>query len=291
MFINFAEIYHFFFKSFDISKNIKTLENLKNDWINSFLLLKQSFYYLLILSCIILFFVPLIVLNILILAYDDFNTIEMFICAFLVLDIVYFLVISFLFLYNSKKIFWYGRVFWNYSDLYQKILNWNKNFEKFFNQSMFCYILLFFLSIYMIVNVFILFFDGEISLMDFWLWTLSAFIFFVQLYLIFVHRKKIINFELNFYFVYKGNIFINKQDWLNSTVYNLSADKIKTFEFTYPPKFFAKLFNYWDINILTEWDTNWISTTKFMFVQYDDQIISEIINVLKVKINTTDDAN
>lgn len=80
--------------------------------------------------------------------------------------------------------------------------------------------------------------------------------------------------------VVPGKIFFVNQSGVLSAVQTIESDKIKTVQSSFPSKI-ASFFNYWTINVLTEWDTQAMMWTMSMYyVTNPDWVVANIQTLL-----------
>lgn len=80
-----------------------------------------------------------------------------------------------------------------------------------------------------------------------------------------------------------GKIFFVNQSGVLSSIQTIESDKIKTVRSAFPSKI-ASFFNYWTVDILTEWDNQGMMGTMSMYyVTNPDEVVANIQSLLDKK--------
>lgn len=266
MVFNFRSIFEYIFKSFDVAWDTKLLEKFENDWIRFLILIKRHWIYSILHSWRVIFVIIIWLVNVYLLTFANDN-IELFpsiIAAFLFINIIYWLFIVVLFIFKFYKINWsYPYI----EDIHSAIKKSKKSdilFTRFFNQTIFLFLVLFVLTIFTFVT-------SIIALVSwwaywFWVWILNSFLLLGQTMLFFWYLKKMINQEMDFKIVIPWQIIFYNQRWILWDSQSMNSRKIKTMNSSYR-WLLGSFFNYWDIIVLSEWDQkdNWEMTMDYIW--------------------------
>lgn len=274
--LNFKKVFEFLFKSFDISWDTKLLEKLEKDWLRFLMVIKRHWMYSVLNLWIVFIVLIITIINLIILFKWDI--ISKIIWIFLALNIIYWIVIVFLYIFRFYKINW------NYpyiEDIYSSINKSRKSdevFTKFFNQTIFLFLLLFSITLFSVINSIMYI----INWWAFWFWAqiLNVFLLIVELILFYSFLLKMINQEMDFKVIVPGQILFFDQKWVLSDSQSMNANKIKTLNTEYS-WFLWSFFNYWNIIILSEWDQGWNWEMKMNFIWNPQNTVKEIEKVLK----------
>ena len=80
-----------------------------------------------------------------------------------------------------------------------------------------------------------------------------------------------------------GKIFFVNQSGVLSSIQTIESDKIKTVRSAFPSKI-ASFFNYWTVDILTEWvNQGMMGTMSMYYVTNPDEVVANIQSLLDKK--------
>lgn len=276
--INFRTIIEFLFKSFDISGDTKLLEKFENDGIRFLILVKRHWIYGILKSWRVLFVLWIAFVNTYLLFSSEWNTImSEIIGVFLLINVLYWVIIIIIYMYKFYKIQWNQPYI---EDIYTCIKKSKESdiiFTKFFNQTLFLFIILFWITIFSCFSAIShLLLWGTAA---FWIWIANAFLLIIQLMLFYSYLAALINQEMDFKIVVPGQIIFYNQKWMLWDSQSMNASKIKTLNTKYP-WLFGSFFNYGDVLILTEWDQKDNGEMKMDFIWNPTQTVKEIQKVL-----------
>ena len=159
-------------------------------------------------------------------------------------------------------------------------------FKKIFNHTIFLFILISLITIFTvwssIYNSFI------IENTDFWVQIINAFLCIAQFFLFASYLPKLMNQEMDFRLVIPWNLIFVNQNWFLSNTQNMKSNKIKTINTDFA-WILGSFFNYWDIVILTEWDSanDWKMLLDFAWDPV--QTVKEIEKVLNNNLQAIED--
>lgn len=281
--LNFRKIFEFLFKSFDISWDTKLIEKLELDWVRFLMIVKRHWIYWIIHSWRVLFVLVIAFINSYLLLFwsSDWHTLLWsIIWIFLLLNVFYWTFIIITYLINFYKIVWSKPVITDIYTAIKKSRESDEIFTKFFNQTLFLLILLFWITIFTsftAISEFIIWWTT-----NFWVWVINAILLIVQLGLFYSYLLNMINLEMDFNIVIWEKIYFFNQRWVLWDSQNMNANKIKTMNTKYA-WLIGSFFNYWEIIILSEGD-NWDKTWE-MRMAYIWDPTGSVKNIQKVLNN------
>ncbi len=281
--LNFRKIFEFLFKSFDISWDTKLIEKLELDGVRFLMIIKRHWIYWIIHSWRVLFVLIIAFINSYLLLFwsSDWHTLLWsIIWIFLLLNVFYWTFIIIIYLVNFYKIVWSKPVITDIYTAIKKSRESDEIFTKFFNQTLFLLILLFWITIFTsftAISEFIIWWTT-----NFWVWVINAILLIVQLGLFYSYLLNMINLEMDFNIVIWEKIYFFNQRWVLWDSQNMNANKIKTMNTKYA-WLIGSFFNYWEIIILSEGD-NWDKTWE-MRMSYIWDPTGSVKNIQKVLAN------
>jgi len=251
--INFRFIIEKLFKSFDISNDLKLIERLEKDWIRFLMIIKRHWFYWVINSwrVILSFIIVLINSYLLIFWSKTEDIIWVIIWIFLFINIVYWIFVIILYLYRFYKIHGSEPYIEDVYSSIRKAKLWNEAFTKFFNQTIFLFILNIAIFFFIVFSMVFMDYSFGFSI-------LNLFLIFIQIWLFYSFLNHMINIEMDFKVCVPWSIIFYNQKWLLSDTQTIDSTKIKSMNSNYPG-IIASIFKYWNILILAEWDqkNNW----------------------------------
>lgn len=279
MLINFRSAFEKVFKSFDVAWDTKSLEKLEQEWHRFVLLIKRHWIFSILSSWRVIFVIIIWFANIYLLTFWNQNKdlISVILWIFLLFNIVYWVSIVFWYIYRFYKIQWSNP---HIEDIYSAIKQSKDNdkiFQSFFNQTVFLLILLFIITVISVITwiIWLLKWWSE----TFWVWIFNAFLLLFQLGLFYWYLMKMINQEMDFKIIIPGQIRFFNQRWVLWDSQNMNANKIKTFNTKYSWILWS-FFNYWDIIILSEWDSRDTWKMRMDYIWNPTKTVKEIEKVL-----------
>ncbi len=290
MFINFRNIYEFFFKSFNISLDTKMLETIKKEWVKHVLIIKRSWIFGLFESWILLIIFLIMLTNCYLLFKNFWNSIHTYtLVSLLTINILYWFYSVIVFLYKFKKIWGVKNEIHDINYSTKLLQEWNIIFTKFFNQTIFNYLLLIWITIYIILDFFI-----SKNFLQIWIYgTTNIILLFIQIFLSSKFKKRLIDLQMDFCVIMPWKILIFNQTWVYMETKNMEANKIKTIT-SKIPNFLWSIFNFWDITILAEWDDSSWESLWFLNLYYVNdpyKTVEEINKLLWWKIQEINKEN
>lgn len=274
--IAFHKIYLKIFHSLNFSTEQQLLEELEQDGITEFLIIKRSWIYWLKLF-------GFVFIAILLLFTQVFIFIEYFSSFFTnVIISGSLLIVWFLLLYDSIWYLWAYKkshsqsyIETNISTLIQNNNIVNKKFIRFFNLSVFINLLLL-LILWEILIFTTVFYSWE----QLFLIIIEIFLILIIYFLISTHRKLIMNLELDFSLVIPKSFYIINQKGVLSGKQCIIPQNIKTIEWKYSTRIWSVLW-YGDIKIFLEWNipqAQWL--VKLDHVRHPEKVVNLINKVL-----------
>lgn len=280
MLINFKTILEKILKSFDVSADTKAIERLKHDWIRFLMVIKRHWIYGIIHSWRVLAVLIISFANAYFLIFDEnHNYFSIAIAIFLIINVLYWCYIIIDYLYHFFKIHGSTPHIEDIESAIAKNKKWDIIFTKFFNQTIFLFIIMLLIAVFIILYTFYTIKSFE-DVWFVWINTLNIFLIIVQLWLFIGYLKNMVNLEMDFNIVVPEKIYFYNQAFLLGSSQSMNAEKIKTMNTVYP-WYIASFFNYWNIIIFTEWDNetnNWQMAMSYIW--HPNKAIKEIQTVL-----------
>lgn len=273
--LNFRKGFEFLFKSFDISWDTKILKKLEQDWHRFLMVIKKHWIYSIFNLRIVFFVIIITIINLTILFW--WNYINILIWLFLLLNILYWIFVIFSYIYKFYKINWSSPCIEDIYTAINKSIKSDEIFSKFFNQTIFLFIILFLITIFSIISSIF-----YIIKWNFWFWIQlsNVFLFIIEVILFYMFLLRMINQEMDFKIIIPWQIMFFDQKWILWDSQNMNASKIKTINTEYSGLLWS-LLNYWDILILSEWDQWWNWQMRIDFVWNPNNTVKEIEKILQ----------
>lgn len=275
--IPFHRIYSWLFKSFAIGQENKIIEQFIEQWYQKIMIIKRSWFFVLwifITRGILIFSLSLVS------TWIAWNNIEIkefqYVITFsnIIMAVIMFLS-SFIYLRHFRRVHSNtDKIITDLDKLKNDLKSWDEYFIRFFNWSLTNQVLLVFLVIVEISFIFLhsnkIFTNNHI-----WFLILDFVIIISQFTFLEQYRKKMIDAEMDFNIIVHGKIFLINQSWVLSNTQTIESDKIKTIRSSFPDKI-SSIFNYWNIEILTEWDTAMMWALTMNHVMNPSQVVSSM---------------
>lgn len=279
MIINFRKITEVLFKSFDVAWDTKLIEKFETDWIRFLMIIKRHWIYAIISSWRVIFVWIIAFVNIYLLAFANENpdNISIIISILLAINVIYWIYIVIKYIYSFCVVQWNKPYIEDIYSAIKKSKDSDWIFTKFYNQTIFLLIFLFWITIFSI-------FTSVTNILEnldwtFSFWVINAALLIVQLLLFYSFLNKMINLEMDYKLVIPWKIFFYNQRWIFWDSQTMNSNKIKTINTKYS-WILNSLFNYWDIIVLSEWDkeNNW--EMQMDYVGYPQKTVEEMNKVL-----------
>lgn len=279
MALNFRKWFEKIFKSFDVAGDTKLIEKLESDWNRFLMLVKRHWIYSILHSWRVFLVIIIWFINVylLVISNQNLDIISIVIAVFLFLSITYWVIVVLMYIYRFYKIQWsYPYI----EDIYSCIKRSKDSdlaFTKFFNQTIFLLVVLFFITLFTTVSSIISILSWWA--LSFWFGILNSFLLIFQLTIFYSYLSKMINQEMDFKIIVPWQIIFYNQRWLLWDNQTMNSNKIKTMNSSYR-WLLGSFFNYWDIVVLSEWDQkdNWEMTMDYIW--FPSKTLKEMEKVL-----------
>lgn len=274
--INFRTIYESLFSSFDVAADTKMVEELEKDWVDKLMIIKRSWIFGLFISWMFIVVFCLMLLNSY-LIYSEFlnKNIAYIIISILWFNILYWIYSVISYFIKFRNIYWIRHKIITVSELKDELVEWDIAFTKFFNQTIFNYLLLIFTAIYIVYYIFFVKWFENFT----FYWLLSIVFMFLQIFMSSKFKKRMCDLEMDFSIIVPWRIIFYNQSWILRNLVTINSDKIKTITSKFA-NFLWSLFNYWDIVILTEWDTANMWEMRLFFISHPTETVHDINELL-----------
>lgn len=273
--IPFDRIYSFFFKSFNIDSETETIIRLKEEWVKEMMIIKRSWIFALKTIWIPMFLIAIGSTNIFIsLFYIKDSLLQSILITGVSVSLILFIISVILYLYRFRKTYSFPKIENNIEGLIEKLKTGDIDFTRFFNQSIlnqWIVIGLICTSIYFIINNW----TNSLELMS----IIDSGLLFLQWIFLSIYRKRMMDLEMDYNIIIPGRIIFVNQSWLLSSSFSVEWDKIKTISASYPSTI-ASIFQYGNIDILTEWDSGSFLGTMSMYYVTDPNEAVRLIQIL-----------
>lgn len=275
--INFRLIYEKIFNSFDISADTKFIEELEKDWIEKIMIIKRSRIFGVFISRMFLIILILMIWNSY-LIYLNFSK-ELYtayiLIGLLIFNILYWIISVLLYFKKFSNIYWRRPQIIETKNLKELLKLWDKAFEKFFNQTIFNYFILIWVVIYICYDL--VFWQWITNVWA--LWITNIILLIAQIHLSSKFKKKMCDLEMDFSLIMPGKVIFYNQSWLLRNILTINSEKIKTITSNFG-SFIWSVFNYWNIVVMTEGDSEDIWEMKLFFISHPTETVYEINELL-----------
>jgi lipopolysaccharide/colanic/teichoic acid biosynthesis glycosyltransferase len=274
--IPFHKAYLKIFHSLNFSAEQELLEELQQEWIKNFLIIKRSWIYglklfgLILIATILLFIQGFIFIE----YFNSFFT-NIILSGSLLIIWLLLLYDSIWYLWSYKNNHSEAYIEENISFLIKKNNKVNRKFIRFFNISVFTSFLLILVLLEILIFSTIFYTWEQIALVF-----LEVFLILFTYFLVSTHRKLIMNLELDFSLVVPGSFYVVNQKWVLSWRQCIIPQNIKTVEGKYSSTMWSILW-YGDIKIFLEWNipqAQWL--IKLDHIQYPEKVVNFVNKVL-----------
>lgn len=274
--LNFRKLYEIIFKSFNVAADTEMVEQLENDNIEKMIIIKRSWIFGIFISGKFISMLLIMIINIYLIHLNFSDPTESWILMWiLVFNMLYWIYSIMIYFSKFRKIYWERSKIVDTKTIKTQLQEWDIAFSKFFNQTIFNYFILIWISIYIIYD---LIFIAWFSTITAYGW-LNIFLLLTQIYLSKKFKKRMIDLEMDFSIVVPWKIIFYNQSWLKRTVLTINSEKIKTITSSHA-KLIWSIFNYWTITIFTEWDSASMGEMTFMYVASPSETVYEINELL-----------
>ena len=282
--IPFYKLYGWFFSSFKVDSDTEFL-NKNHEKYGRVMVIKRSWLFGLFASWLLLAIWVLAIVNI-------FNTIHsVWLSPFWVSLVILFIISFWLllrssisYLYKYKKTYNEWNIIRELEEVRKDLEYGDELFINFFNQitqNIFLFAIIILLEIWYVVYNFLYNPSFEVSILSS---ILDIFLLGLQIYVMWLYKKKMIDIEMDYSIVVPGTIYFINQTWMYSQNQNLNTDKIKTVN-SRTWNFFQSFFNLWSITILTEWDqVNW--QMEIYYIEDPKKTVEQMKSLLEYKTPT-----
>ncbi|MDD2516147.1 MAG: hypothetical protein PHO80_05385 [Candidatus Gracilibacteria bacterium] len=277
MLINFARIYEKLFKSFSIYGDTNVVKELEENGIPYLMIIKRSWIFGLIISRILVVIFIIMLMNCY-LVYKNFgnNTVTYVIIGILVFNILFWIYSVWSYLMRFKKIYGEKNIILKIKDLEEKLTKGDIAFERFFNQTIFNYILLFLITIYIVSNFII---TGKVLKEGFWALANIA-LFIIQIFLASGMKKRFIDMQMDFNIITPKRVLFYNQSGMLMESQSIETRKIKTITCSYP-NFIFSFFNLGNLAVSTEGDETARKEFSMFYVSSPVETVEEINSLIK----------
>jgi hypothetical protein len=276
MMFNFIRIYEALFKSFNVSADTELVSLLEADWIKNLMIIKRSWIFGLFKSWIFLLIILVMCLNVFLIYLNFEGSTESWILIWiLVFAILYWFLSVFIYFRKFKHIYWERAIICDTASKKQQLMTWDEAFKKFFNQTIFNYFVVLWITAYIAYYIiFIAWF------MKAWIYGfLNIFFLLAQIFLSIKFKKRMLDLEMDFAIVIPGKIMFYNQSNLQRSEATINSEKIKTITSEYAWLFWSML-NYWDVTVMTEWDEANVWEMKLHYIPFPTETVYEINELL-----------
>ena len=279
MIINFRRLYEALFKSFNVAADTELVNRLESDWVNKLIILKRSWLFWLFISWkfIVMFLIMLANVYLVYLNFKD-PTIAWIIIWVILFNILYWILSVLIYFSKFRRIYWVRSTIVDVPTIKVKLNEWDIAFTKFFNQTIFNYFVLIWITIFIAYQIiFVLWFT------ELWLyWWLNIFLLLTQIYISAKFKKRMLDLEMDFAIVIPWKIMFYNQSNLTRSVQTINSEKIKTITSKHA-RLVWSVFNFWDITILTEWDEANMWEMNLQYIASPSDTVYEINELLWIK--------
>ncbi len=279
--IPFHRIYSWLFKSFRISSETELIDRLIEEGEKTIMIVKRSWIFWLFIA-----WLPLVIIGL--------SWISIYIAITqLTIDVIRYPIIIGNILLTTIIILSTLRYITHFRDIHgntwivtdvrklrENLHLWDTYFIHFFDWSITNQVVLFSTIIIEIILVFI--YRAHIE-SHIWILTLDVIVMFIEMIFLKLYRKRMVDLEMDYNVIIPGKIFFVNQSGVLSSIQTIESDKIKTVRSAFPSKI-ASFFNYWTVDILTEWDNQGMMGTMSMYyVTNPDEVVANIQSLLDKK--------
>lgn len=278
--INFRGLYETVFKSFNVAADTELITKFEADWISKLIIIKRSWLFWLFISWKFFMMFAIMIVNIY-LIYLNFTdpTVAWVLIWILVFNILYWIISVLIYFSKFRKIYWERSMIVETADIKTKLAEWDIAFTKFFNQTIFNYFILIWITGFIAYEIIFVLWFSEV-----WMyWWLNIFLLFVQIYISTKFKKRMLDLEMDFAVVIPWKIIFYNQSNLTRSVQTINSEKIKTITSKHA-KIVWSIFNFWDITIMTEWDEANIWEMTFSYISCPSETVYEINELLGMEI-------
>jgi len=274
--INFRWAYELIFKSFDVAADTSLVNKLETDWVKKMIIIKRSWLFWLFISWMFVAMFTIMLVNAF-LIYINFSdqTTSWILIWILVFNILYWMLSIFIYFHKFKKIYWERSTIVETSIIKEHLNEWDIAFSKFFNQTIFNYFILIWITLFIAYEIIFVVWFSEVW---FYGW-LNIFLLFIQIFLSAKFKKRMMDLEMDFAIVIPWKIIFYNQSNLSRDVQTINSEKIKTITSKHT-KLLWSIFNFGDITVMTEWDEANIWEMTLQYIASPSDTVYEINELL-----------
>lgn len=273
--IPFHKIYWWLFKSFAIWQENQIIQQFIRQWYTKIMVIKRSWFFVLWIFLTRWIVIFLLAMTSTIITWANIEIPEFkwtITFSNLIMWIIMF-ISSFIYLSHFKRVYANtDKIITDLNKLKSDLELWDRYFINFFNWSITNQLLLIILAI---VEFSLIAINPNFSNNHVWVLLIDFFIISLQFWFLQRYRKKMIDAEMDFNVIVHWKIFLVNQSWVLSNTQTIESDKIKTIRSVFPDKI-SSIFNFWNIDILTEWDTTMIWSLTMNHVMNPPQVVASM---------------
>lgn len=274
--INFRKFYEKLFKSFDVAADTALVTKLEEDWIKNMIIIKRSWLFWILISRIFCLMLIIMIINsfLIFINFDNISLSSILIWI-LIFNILYWIYSVLIYFKKFKIIYWDRCKIVETSVIKNELNEWDIAFTNFFNQTIFNYYILIWITIFIAYEIFFVSWFSTV----WYLWWLNIVLLFFQIFLSDKFKKRMIDLEMDFAVVIPGKIMFYNQSNLTRSVQTINSEKIKTITSKHT-KLIGSIFNFWDITVMTEWDDANMWEMNLQFISCPSETVYEINEIL-----------
>lgn len=286
---DFSKFFEFIFKSFEIQGNSDLLKDLESDdKVRFVVLLKRHIIYWIFESWRVIIVVLIALVNVALLTVftKSMDLISWIIAWVIWVSISYWTYIIIKYFINIYKINWNHPHIEDIFSAISKTEKTEKIFKKFFNQTIFLFLLMWLVTVFTVfMSAYHTFYVKDT---DYWVGILNAALSLIQLVFFSSYLPKMINQEMDFRVVIPGKLVFSNQNGFLSNSQTMLSSKIKTINTDFK-SFLWSFFNYWEVHILTEWDSGMEGKMILDYTWAPNDTVKEIEKVLYNNLQAIED--
>lgn len=274
--LNFRKLYELIFKSFDVAADTELVAQLEADWADKMIIIKRSWIFGILISGKFIAMLLIMIANIYLiyLNFPNITTASILIWI-LSFNMIYWIYSVLSYFAKFRKIYSRDKKIISASELKIELQEWDIAFAKFFNQTVFNYFILVWLSSFIIYDLIFVIWFWEL-----WMyWILNIILLLIQIFLSNRFKKRMIDLEMDFSIVIPGKIIFYNQSGLTRTVLTINSEKIKTITSAHA-KIIGSIFDFWNITVFTEWDSATMWEMNLNYISNPSETVYEINELL-----------
>lgn len=276
MIFNFRKLYEAIFKSFNVAADTEIVSKLSEDGVSKMIIIKRSWMFWLFISWMfwLMFFIMLLNLYLIYINFEN-KTIAYSLITFLCFNMLYWIYSVLAYFSRFRKVYWQRCEITETAAMKQKLIEWDVAFTVFFNQTIFNYFVLIFVTAFIVYEIIFSLWFSEIG----FLWWVNILLLFLQIHISSRFKKRMLDLEMDFAIVIPQKIIFYNQSNLKRSVQTINAEKIKTITSSHA-RLLWSVFNFWDITVLTEWDEADMWEMTMSYISSPSETVYEINELL-----------